>query len=376
MRIRLALLMGLLLFVGPANAAGPTSLAQGKAGLWPHAIESRTAFDAASRAELLVSATVLDTLIQHNPNADALGIRRLHEASVEQWLEATRRQWLDGFRQASTSCSSQDRSCGFSGASWDELVAFGQSYAETAATHPDYAAWLTHSQAFYTAYFREQWRLAALFPSPSSEILRFDDGEWLGDELDDGQFLLSFDDGPTTAGGHTDRYIALLNEHKVPALFFVLGESLQRRKQATSPAALASLYEHHCLASHGMAHNAHPRWTDWQASIDDTRRLILQLFPEQETVAFRPPYGQRNAAIASHVHATADPLVLWNIDSQDWNRRIGSESMLERIKKLMLVRRQGIILFHDTQAKALSVLPDLIEFAYAAELEWRDCDRF
>lgn len=371
MRTLLAAL--LLCASGLANAAGPTEIAQGDTSLWPYTLDGRAAFDRASRAELLVSAVVLADLMSNPPAAEMLRVRKVNEDSVARWLAMTRQRWLANLISATDSCSDVIPGCGFDDSSWDALVEYGRTYIGILAGDTDYQAWLASSQTFYATYFHEQWRLAALFPEVSSEILTFDDTEVTGDELADGQFMLSFDDGPSGRGGNTDKYITLLEEEAVSAFFFVLGEALQQRLRTTDSSELAALYQNQCLASHGMEHKQHPRWVDWQRSIDQTAELIETVYPDQPVIPFRPPYGQRTPEISAYVNATDGRVILWNIDSQDWNRRIEAAAMAERVKKLMLVKRRGMLLFHDIQPKALSVLPEIIHFARQSELVWLDC---
>lgn len=66
-------------------------------------------------------------------------------------------------------------------------------------------------------------------------------------------------------------------------------------------------------------------------------------------------------------------MIPWNIDSQDWNRKIDAAGMIGRVKKLMLLKRRGVVLFHDTKPKALAALPDVIRFTKLGGLTWVDC---
>jgi peptidoglycan/xylan/chitin deacetylase (PgdA/CDA1 family) len=363
-----------LLMSGSVFAAGPAQVATVDGALWPHSIETRADFDTASRAELLVSATILDALMRNPPGADELGVRRMDEGSVERWTNLARRQWTVNMKAASATCGEGAVGCGFHGG-WAELAAFGNQFADRLEDDPRYRPWLDDTRAFYRTYLKEQLRLAALFPRISSEILTVDSAELTGEQLPDGHFLLTFDDGPTGRSGYTDQYIALLEAEGISATFFSLGTELEKRLKQTSAGELATLYRTQCLGSHGLEHRQHPKWPQWQQTLDRTGHLIRTVFPEQEKIMFRPPYGQRTAEIAAYVHGGDGRVILWNIDSQDWNRKINTAQMSERVKKLMLVRRRGIVLFHDTRAKALSALPDVIRFTKRAQLHWLDCGR-
>jgi peptidoglycan/xylan/chitin deacetylase (PgdA/CDA1 family) len=209
---------------------------------------------------------------------------------------------------------------------------------------------------FYEAYFYELMRLAALFPKISSEIERLDGVEILGDEFGDREFLLTFDDGPSAKDGSTDQLIRLLNEHNQSALFFVLGENAAKRQNE-----LQILYNNQYLASHGWQHISHAKTQNAKESILKTHELLSDL--ASYTKVFRPPYGQRGTELSAFLKEQNIRLVLWNIDSQDWQKNVSAKAAAERVWTLMLVWRKGVILFHDTHDKAKNALPILFERA-------------
>jgi len=157
------------------------------------------------------------------------------------------------------------------------------------------------------------------------------------------------------------------------AQFFALGDMLQPRIGASSVAAVGKLYERQCLGSHGYEHKSHQTWSGWKASLGDTWKLIQKINPGSR-VRFRPPFGQRNAeVIAEQQRLAGSPIVLWNIDSQDWNDKTPIDKVGDRVQKLMLLWRKGIILMHDVHPKAQVAVPQLARFAALAGLSWVDC---
>ncbi len=113
----------------------------------------------------------------------------------------------------------------------------------------------------------------------------------------------------------------------------------------------------------------------WAESLEKTAKSIQEVFPEQQVVHFRPPYGQRTVPLADALKAKGASVVLWNVDSQDWNGKIDAVGLEGRVKKLMLLWRHGIVLFHDVHRKALVALPQLLTFAKATGVTWRDCKK-
>jgi peptidoglycan/xylan/chitin deacetylase (PgdA/CDA1 family) len=68
--------------------------------------------------------------------------------------------------------------------------------------------------------------------------------------------------------------------------------------------------------------------------------------------------------------------VLWNLDSQDWNPKIAAAAVPDRMLTLMALWRHGILLFHDTHAKAAHALPAIVKTGDAAGLTFVDCRSF
>ena len=66
-------------------------------------------------------------------------------------------------------------------------------------------------------------------------------------------------------------------------------------------------------------------------------------------------------------------MVLWNLDSQDWNATVAPGPTTDRVISLMLLWRRGILLFHDVHDKVHGAVPKLLDFAHGAGLEWKDC---
>jgi peptidoglycan/xylan/chitin deacetylase (PgdA/CDA1 family) len=233
--------------------------------------------------------------------------------------------------------------------------------------------WHTNLAQFSRAYVAEQLRLAALFPHISSEIDIFNSNEWNGDNFTDRQFLLTFDDGPTQAQGNTDDTLAMLAAQQKSAVFFVLGENLHNRINKTNADSVATLYKNQCVANHGWEHQSHAKWANWQDSIQRTQALITSTLTTGNALPlFRPPYGQRKADSGAFFQQQGLQVTLWNLDSQDWNKQVNSDDILNRILTLMLIKRHGVLLFHDVHPKAKAALPLLFKEVGNA-VEWRDC---
>lgn len=367
-----ALAVGLLALAAfPAQAAGPARVASYDRALWPESIDNPQRFDRASRQEILTLVRVIArTPLGDEASLQAFtGVKAPNTAGIAQWLTETRQRLLANYQAASGNCD--EAAVCPSPADWQALVQLARAQTESTGTS---AAWRQAAEAFHTTYLYEQVRLAALFPRISSEIARLDPQELTGTELPDRHFALSFDDGPSR-NDETERLLRWLQDNGDSALFFVLGENLERRLGNQSAAVLGERYRGQCLASHGYRHAPHPKLADWQDSLDRTASLIVRVQPDTPTgsVWFRPPYGQRTLEQAHYLAAHDGRVVLWNIDSQDWNAKLPAAAMQDRLVTLMLLWRRGILLFHDVHPKARQALPELRHFMDASGLSLSGC---
>ena len=283
---------------------------------------------------------------------------------------------VKNFHRASSNCSpKKDITCPSSKIEISTIGNFSKFFFQKLPQN--LAAWQKETQTFFDTYAKEQLRLAALFPKISSEILPLHPDEILGDKLKDRSFLLTFDDGPTEKEGSTDRLAQKLRDLGIHAFFFSLGSELEKRKQSNGWESLRDLYSSHCLASHGKIHSPHPKLSNWKESLDFTLLKIKEVQAQNPTkskqIYFRPPFGQRTAEISAYSKENKSPVILWNIDTQDWNPMIRAEAAWGRLQKLMLVWRKGIVLFHDVHPKAEKILPSIEQFMQTNGLIFADC---
>lgn len=367
------LLLALGLLAGVAQAAGPTSIATLERDLWPQQLASEGAFDTASRAEILMFAQILQASEGLDEAAwmQRLGLKSVNLHSIAQVRERFWQRLLENYRLASQSCVAVSDFC----VPAADLPALREQ-ARQLVVAPDsvYFAWAEASQRFHQRYLNEQMRLAALFPRVTSEIELFSAQERNGDELADRQFLLTFDDGPTAAGGNSDKLTAWLREQGLNGTFFVLGSNLQQRLQKTSAKALNELYAGQCVASHGWEHKSHASWGDWQGSVTHTRELLQGNLAPLYVPLFRPPYGQRRTDSQAFFVGQDLRVALWQIDSQDWSSQVSAAAAGQRVLTLMLLWRRGVVLFHDIHNKAQILLPWLLlQTSNGAGVSWLDC---
>lgn len=357
---------------GPALAAGPKAIARSDRSLWPQTLDSATAYNRASRAEILAFTAALArvTALDKPALMAELHIESVDLSSVKRVRERLLDRLLENYRAAQPGCGPDEPFCPEVHSASELLNAADKLAATVPAL---YRPWLANAQQFHRIYANEQVRLAALFPTISSEIALYDDKERNGFELADGHFQLTFDDGPGDRGGSTDTLLGTLQREGIHGTFYVVGGKLQTRLQLDSQARLREQYQGQCVALHGWSHVSHQKSEKWQKSVLDTRQLVQQVFATQYRPWFRPPYGQRRPDGGAFFEQNGIAVRLWNIDSQDWNATLRADEAAHRVLTLMLLWRRGVILFHDVNAKANTAVPWLLGQTRQTGIVWDDC---
>jgi peptidoglycan/xylan/chitin deacetylase (PgdA/CDA1 family) len=356
-------------------AVGPAAVAKTDRHLWQAPVDTPAGFDTASRAAILLYAQTLADMRQLS-DAEMLAafkIKSINRASVEKWLNKELALSLRNYQHAAANCSTEtaDWTCVGSLNATEELLK--KAAAAVRAAPQSLSAWRADFTAFVHGYAAEQLRLAALFPKVSSEIDLFNSNEWNGDALADREFLLTFDDGPAESSGTTEATLNMLAREKKNAVFFVLGGQFQSSLKKTGAAAVSALYANQCVGSHGWEHQSHAKWEKWRESVEKTQALLNTALPRDTVMPlFRPPYGQRQADSGAFFQAQQLQVVLWNLDSQDWSSTVDVNDIVNRMTALMLIKRHGVLLFHDVHLKAHAALPILFQ-EFGAAVAWADC---
>jgi peptidoglycan/xylan/chitin deacetylase (PgdA/CDA1 family) len=353
----------------------PTGTAVSTRSLWPHPLRETADFDLASRLEILANLQAL-ARVEKEDLRTFLSVESVNESGVAAWKAHLRQVLTANFAAATDGCDeARDIACVGRAIGTAELEAVAARFQ--GGLPETLQPWYRDAMTFHRSYLYEQLRRAARFPAPTNEMLTLDDSEITGLELPDRTFLLTFDDGPTPENGTTDELVSTLGRAKVNGVFFALGDALDARIAATSADDVRALYASDCIASHSRTHDPIDQTADWQDSVAFTDDLLRRTFPAlaDATVLWRPPYGRRTADAAKILAAKRSRVVLWNLDSQDWNPKMDPAMITDRMISLMLLWRRGILLFHDVHPKATAVVPALVR-AFGAAVSWQDCHAF
>ena len=174
------------------------------------------------------------------------------------------------------------------------------------------------------------------------------------------QIALTFDDGPSV---YTVRLLDALYDRNVPATFFVLG----RRVEQYPDVAVRIVRDGHEIASHSYRH---PVLTRMSANrIRDElfkgRNAIYQAVGIKPTL-FRPPYGAHNSVVQAVAAEFGYPIILWSVDTRDWESRNVGAIMSHFIDQNGVRIRDGdIILMHDIYSTTVDAAIKAIDLLLA-----------
>jgi peptidoglycan-N-acetylglucosamine deacetylase len=167
------------------------------------------------------------------------------------------------------------------------------------------------------------------------------------------QIALTFDDGPNNK--HTPQILDILRKYNVKGTFFVLG--IQVRDH---PAILRRIVEEgHEIGNHTYGHPQLKRLTE--------ERVRQELVSTQEEIQkavgltpkfLRPPYGAFKNESIPLFDELGFRLILWSVDTKDWKKKSG-EAIIQTVSRD--TKNGSIILFHDSKAETVRVLPQIIE---------------
>ena len=161
---------------------------------------------------------------------------------------------------------------------------------------------------------------------------------------------LTFDDGPNPQV--TPRVAETLHSFKILATFFEQGNQVLQHFELTKQLAASG----HEIENHSFNH---PDFVKLKTpalirkQIDDTQGALASVGVSASFL--RPPYG----SVDDNVRKIANmPLILWNVDSQEWRPEMSAEAMAQSVEQQ--TRPSAIILMHDTNSKTADALPGIV----------------
>ncbi len=199
---------------------------------------------------------------------------------------------------------------------------------------------------------------AVLIPSASAQTQVY-----RSVKTDSMKIAITFDDGPHPHLTH--RILDILEHHGVKATFFMVGVNVLNYPDA----AREVIQRGHEVGNHTFSHGNIGRMGE-EAILREMERCedALEELCEYRPHLFRPPEGALNAFV-EHCSEDADySLVLWSLDTRDWEQKSAEHIVQEVLSK---VQAGDIILMHDyigvkskTPEALERLLPELLARGY------------
>ncbi|MBM9508625.1 polysaccharide deacetylase family protein [Actinacidiphila acididurans] len=153
------------------------------------------------------------------------------------------------------------------------------------------------------------------------------------------RLALTFDDGPNPVD--TPRLLAVLREHRVPAVFFLWGDHVRAHPEIVR----AIVADGHTLGNHSMQHDD---MSDWpaeriRADLAATNEVIRAAVPDVPIPYFRAPYGGwgRSPQVAAELGMRS---LGWQLAVTDWEPP-GTPELVRRLAEG--ARPGAVVLLHD-----------------------------
>ena len=176
------------------------------------------------------------------------------------------------------------------------------------------------------------------------------------DLLKDGEIALTFDDGPLRP--YTQPVLAALAQHCSKATFFMVG-----RMAVADPEMVREVARHgHTIGTHTWSHQnmramlPHRAKMEIELGFSAVRRAL----GEPIAPFFRFPYLADSRAMTAHLQTRN--LAIFSIDADGYDYRTQNGADVHRaIVSQLMVKRKGIILFHDIQPSTARALKGLLD---------------
>ena len=173
---------------------------------------------------------------------------------------------------------------------------------------------------------------------------------------------LTFDDGPSSR--NTERIVNILNNNKVNATFFVVGENVKRYPEMVKRLS----DENMALFPHCNCHKYSELYSSKDNFLNDLfqcEETIMSLTGKKENIHFvRMPGGSDNKVCNSNVLGEIKQNLLqdnyyyidWNVDIGDATAtNVSTETLISNINKYAYNYKIDVVLMHDLDSKNTTI---------------------
>ena len=170
------------------------------------------------------------------------------------------------------------------------------------------------------------------------------------------KIALTFDDGPHPI--LTPKILDILEKYHIKATFFIVGENVKNYPDVVEQI----LNRGHEIGNHTYTHDCINR-----KEIEACEKVIYEL-TDYKTKLFRPPEGAINQTIKYISAGLGYDIILWNIDTRDWDHTLPydiSQNVMKKIAAGSIILMHDYISFNSPTPEALELMiPRLLEMGY------------
>ena len=172
-------------------------------------------------------------------------------------------------------------------------------------------------------------------------------------QISENYISITFDDGPHPE--FTPKVLSLLKEYNAKATFFLIGKNAEMHPNFVHQI----LNEGHTVGNHSYSHSKNFGFFSAEKVAAELRQTnsILKKITGKEVKLFRPPFGVTNPNIKHALKKTGHLSIGWNKRSFD-TTNLSEKRILRRITSNL--KKGDIILLHDSSAKTVAVLEQLL----------------
>ena len=174
------------------------------------------------------------------------------------------------------------------------------------------------------------------------------------------ELLLTFDDGPNR---NTERVLETLHQHGAQAIFFLVGQMLERSDPKLVKRVLTRmLADGHVIANHTMTHAQLCGGTPEAATAEITlARAVIERHTGHRADWFRTPYGARCARHDRILAELGTAHFHWDIDPQEWKDHSDKRTAAYVIGRAKRLTGRAVVLLHDIHPVTARALPMILE---------------
>ncbi len=196
---------------------------------------------------------------------------------------------------------------------------------------------------------------APIGPANSAVLSKYD-AAFLGD-IHEKKLYLTFDAG--YENGCTGQILDVLQKHRVPAAFFLVGDYLQRNPDLVRRMAA----EGHTVGNHTANHPDMSKLSDLESfrrELEEVEELYRQLTGSELPKYYRPPqgiYSEKNLEMAQKLGYRT---VFWSLAYVDWKNDDQPGAELAFSKLLPRTHNGAVVLLHSTSKTNAAILDQLL----------------